>query len=85
MSPAHCAAVGPGLIEAAAGSPARFQITPRDSFGNPRPLEAPDTFTVSLARKESSSGGSSDESSDDDLQIEEGTPCTSSDIHVCIH
>ena len=50
-SPPHCAAFGPGLVEAVAGEAMSFAITPRDSFGNARPLEQPDKFTVSLARK----------------------------------
>ena len=50
-SPAHCAASGAGLLEAIAGESSSFVIVPRDSFGNARPLERSDRFTVALARR----------------------------------
>ena len=56
-APAHCAADGAGLVEATAGAPASLLITPRDAFGNSRPLEPPDVFTVSLARVGSGTAG----------------------------
>ena len=47
-SPAHCAAVGPGLLEATAGEAAGFLMTPRDAFGNAadvaRPAAAPESY-----------------------------------------
>ena len=50
-SPAHCVATGAGLLEATAGVPATLLLTPRDSFGNARPLETGDVFTVHVARR----------------------------------
>ena len=50
-SPAHCMAMGGGLLEATAGVAATFLLTPRDSFGNARPLESSDVFTVFVARR----------------------------------
>lgn len=58
-SPPHCAGLGIGLVEATAGSPARFVLTPRDSFGNARPLEPPDVFTVFVAKKDGQTAASS--------------------------
>ena len=49
-SPAHCFAWGAGTIEATAGKSATFLISPRDSFGNVRPLDSSDAFTVVLVR-----------------------------------
>jgi hypothetical protein len=50
-SPSHCVASGPGVLTATAGAPSRFQITPKDSFGNARPLDTSDLFTVYVARR----------------------------------
>lgn len=50
-SPAHCIGLGQGILEATAGEAASFIITPRDSFGNARPLESTDVFTVFVARR----------------------------------
>ena len=47
-SPSHCVANGRGLIEATAGEPAAFLVTPKDSFGNSRLLDVEDAFSVAL-------------------------------------
>ena len=39
------------LIEATAGEPAAFLVTPKDSFGNSRLLDVEDAFSVALARR----------------------------------